>query len=59
MNALINALINRKNVVLANEGRLLKKSFFGLPRLKKLPSSTFHLVLFSELVIANVFSYFF
>ena len=30
MNALINALIHRKNVALANEGRLLKKSFFGL-----------------------------
>ena len=30
MNALINALIDRKNAVLANEGRLLKKSFFGL-----------------------------
>ncbi len=30
MNALINALNNQKKIILANEGRLLKKSFFGL-----------------------------
>jgi hypothetical protein len=30
MNALINALNNRKQVVLANDGRLLKKSFLGI-----------------------------
>ena len=30
MNALINVLQKRKKVVLANDGRLLKKSFFGL-----------------------------
>ena len=30
MNALINVINKRKKVVLANEGRLLKKSFFGL-----------------------------
>ena len=30
MNALVNAIKNRKKVVLANDGRLLKKSFFGL-----------------------------
>ena len=30
MNALINVFNKRKKVVLANEGRLLKKSFFGL-----------------------------
>ena len=30
MNALLNTIIQRKNVVLANEGRLLKKTFFGL-----------------------------
>ena len=30
MNALFNALKNRKHIALANDGRLLKKSFFGL-----------------------------
>ena len=30
MNALINALNNKKKIIFANEGRLLKKSFFGL-----------------------------
>jgi len=30
MNALINVLQKRKKVILANDGRLLKKSFFGL-----------------------------
>ena len=30
MNALLNAIIQKKNVALANEGRLLKKTFFGL-----------------------------
>ncbi len=30
MNALINAISNRKKLIFANEGRLLKKSFFGL-----------------------------
>ena len=30
MNALLTALEQRKKVVLANDGRLLKKSFFGL-----------------------------
>ena len=30
MNALLTALKQRKKVVLANDGRLLKKSFFGL-----------------------------
>ncbi len=30
MNAIINALSNQKKLIFANEGRLLKKSFFGL-----------------------------
>ncbi len=30
MNAIINALTNQKKLIFANEGRLLKKSFFGL-----------------------------
>ena len=30
MNALINALNSKKKIIFANEGRLLKKSFFGL-----------------------------
>ena len=30
MNALINAIYRKKKLILANEGRLLKKSFFGL-----------------------------
>ena len=30
MNALINAISNQKKLIFANEGRLLKKSFFGL-----------------------------
>ena len=30
MNAIINALTNQKKIIFANEGRLLKKSFFGL-----------------------------
>ncbi len=30
MNALINAINNKKKLIFANEGRLLKKSFFGL-----------------------------
>ena len=30
MNAIINALNNRKKVVLENDGRLLKKSFLGI-----------------------------
>lgn len=30
MNALINAINNQKKLIFANEGRLLKKSFFGL-----------------------------
>ena len=30
MNAIFNAIKNRKNIALANDGRLLKKSFFGL-----------------------------
>ena len=30
MNALLTVLKQRKTVVLANDGRLLKKSFFGL-----------------------------
>ena len=30
MNAIINALNNQKKIIFANEGRLLKKSFFGL-----------------------------
>jgi len=30
MNALISAIINKKKIILENEGRLLKKSFFGL-----------------------------
>ncbi len=30
MNALFNAIKNKRNIALANEGRLLKKSFFGL-----------------------------
>ena len=30
MNAFINAISNKKKLILANEGRLLKKSFFGL-----------------------------
>ena len=30
MNAIINALSNKKKIIFANEGRLLKKSFFGL-----------------------------
>jgi len=30
MNALISAIIDKKKIILANEGRLLKKSFFGL-----------------------------
>ena len=30
MNAIINALSNKKKLIFANEGRLLKKSFFGL-----------------------------
>ncbi len=30
MNALINAISNKKKLIFANEGRLLKKSFFGL-----------------------------
>ena len=30
MNALINAISNHKKLIFANEGRLLKKSFFGL-----------------------------
>ena len=30
MNSLINALNNRKKVALANDGRLLKKSFLGI-----------------------------
>ena len=30
MNALFSAIINKKKIILANEGRLLKKSFFGL-----------------------------
>ena len=30
MNALFNALKNKRNIALANDGRLLKKSFFGL-----------------------------
>ncbi len=30
MNALISSIISKKKIILANEGRLLKKSFFGL-----------------------------
>ena len=30
MNAIINAITNQKKIIFANEGRLLKKSFFGL-----------------------------
>ncbi len=30
MNALINAITNQKKIIFANEGRLLKKSFYGL-----------------------------
>ena len=30
MNALFNAIKDRSNIALANDGRLLKKSFFGL-----------------------------
>ena len=30
MNAIINAISNQKKIIFANEGRLLKKSFFGL-----------------------------
>ena len=30
MNALISAIINKKKIILENEGRLLKKSFFGI-----------------------------
>ena len=30
MNALINVINNQKKIIFANEGRLLKKSFFGL-----------------------------
>ena len=30
MNALFNAIKDRGNIALANDGRLLKKSFFGL-----------------------------
>ncbi len=30
MNAIINAISNKKKLILANEGRLLKKSFFGI-----------------------------
>ncbi len=30
MNALINAISNKKKLIFANEGRLLKKSFFGI-----------------------------
>ena len=30
MNAIINVFTNKTKIVLANDGRLLKKSFFGL-----------------------------
>ena len=30
MNAIINAISSKKKLIFANEGRLLKKSFFGL-----------------------------
>ena len=30
MNALIYSIINKKKIIFENEGRLLKKSFFGL-----------------------------
>ena len=30
MNAIFNAINNKKKIIFANEGRLLKKSFFGL-----------------------------
>ena len=30
MNAIINVINNQKKIIFANEGRLLKKSFFGL-----------------------------
>ncbi len=30
MNALISSIIDKKKIILENEGRLLKKSFFGL-----------------------------
>ena len=30
MNAIINVINNKKKIILANEGRLLKKSFYGL-----------------------------
>ena len=29
MNAILSALINKKKIILENDGRLLKKSFFG------------------------------
>ena len=55
MNALINALSNHKKLMFANEGRLLKKSFFGLLILSlAFPSGNFGDIVRNSLIDAYI-----